>query len=97
MAALAVPPCLAGWFWNKAPGQIGKWAAYLLFAPLVLLLEWLLVQVLFFAAHDDGEGPPGLRFALMSHRFLLLGTLATYYVAVIVQVAGNLWRQFNDC
>jgi hypothetical protein len=96
LTALAVPPCLALWFWNKAPSRIGKWPAHLLFAPLLLLLEWLLVQVLFFAAHDDGEGPPGLGFALIPQAFLLLGTLAAYYVGAIVQAAGNLWRQLND-
>lgn len=96
LAALVAPVLIALWFWNAAPNHIGKLRAHLLFAPALLLMEWLLVQILFFSAHDDGEGPPGLGLALIPNALVLLGTFTIYYLAVISQIAGNLWRVLKD-
>lgn len=50
-------------------------------------------NLLFFAAHDDGEGPPGLGLALVPALAMLLGSIALYYVAVGVRVAEALLRR----
>ena len=95
-AALAVPPALALWSWNKGPRYFGRWTAHVLFAPALLAVEWFLVRAIFFAAHDDGEGPPGLGLALIPQFLLLLGTLVFYYVGVAVEGAKAVLARIYD-
>lgn len=93
VTALFGPALLALWFWYQAGRRIPRWAAHLLYLPLALLLTWVSGNLLFFAAHDDGEGPPGLGLALVPALAMLLGSIALYYVAVGVRVAEALLRR----
>ncbi|WP_143051849.1 hypothetical protein [Sphingomonas palmae] len=74
-ASLRASWCSAGW-------RIPRWAAHLLYLPLALLLTWVSGNLLFFAAHDDGEGPPGLGLALVPALAMLTGSIVLYYGAV---------------
>jgi len=53
-------------------------------------------NLLFFAAHDDGEGPPGLGLALVPALATLIGSIVLYYGAVAALAAGAALRRVND-
>lgn len=88
LAALLGPSLLALWWWRATAGRSGAWLAHILFLPSVLAIEWIAVGALFLAAHDDGDGSPGLGLALLLPFALLAGSIAAYYGAV-----G--WRTFR--
>ncbi len=88
VTALFGPSLLGLWFWHQAGQRIPRWLAHLLYLPLALLLAWASGNMLFFAAHDDGEGPPGLGLALVPAIAMLLGSIVLYYGAVAAGAAG---------
>ncbi len=96
MGALKAPPALAQWFWSKAPIRFGRWLPPLLFAPCLIAVEWLLVQLIFFAAHDNGEGPPGLGIALILQVLLVLGTVAVYYLGIAAALVRGVRGRLYD-
>jgi len=61
--------------------------AHLLFLPCVLAIAWVTVRAIFLAAHDDGEGPPGLGLLLILPFAMLIGTIVVYYMAASWQMA----------
>ena len=86
LAALLAPPFLALWFWRRATERARPWLAHLLFFPFTLAIEWVSVRAIFFAAHDDGEGPPGLGLLLILPFAMLIGSIVIYYAAVTWQL-----------
>jgi hypothetical protein len=92
LVALFGPPFLALWFWRRATGAGKAWLAHLLFLPCVLGMEWVTVRAIFFAAHDDGDGPPGLGLLLILPFALLAGSIAIYYLAVGWQILRRALR-----
>jgi hypothetical protein len=91
--ATLLPPLLALWFWNVAARRYTAWAAHLLFAPFVIAVEWALVDLVFFAAHDDGSGPPGLGLLLLPPSAAFLVALGGYYACLACTVGAILWRR----
>lgn len=91
--ATLLPPLLALWFWNVAARRYPPWAAHLVFAPSVIAVEWALVDLVFFAAHDDGSGPPGLGLLLIPPLAAFLVALVSYYICLACTVAALLWRR----
>ncbi|HEX4740158.1 MAG TPA: hypothetical protein VH353_02395 [Caulobacteraceae bacterium] len=59
---------------------------HLLFAPGLLAGEWALAWLLFFAANDHGDGPPGLGLALIPAILCLVVTLPVYYLGLAVAI-----------
>ncbi|TCP65759.1 hypothetical protein C8J43_10984 [Sphingomonas sp. PP-CE-1G-424] len=53
-----------------------------------------LAQIVFFAAYDDGEGPPGLGLALIPPFLVLLLTIGGYALC-LMSVAIQALRQRN--
>ena len=63
------------------------WIAHLLFLPALLGAEWLLSDLVFWGARDNGDGPPGLGFAMIPAFAVLIIAVAWYYGALVVRVA----------
>ncbi len=95
MAALLTIPFIALQFWHHGVGRLPKWAVHILFAPIAFAVEWVLLRLIFFAAHDDGSGPPGLGLILILPLAIFVGTVITYYVAVSYVAARAFWRSAN--
>lgn len=93
LLALFGPPLLALWCWRTATERSKAWLAHLLFLPCILAIEWGAVLAIFFAAHDDGKGPPGLGLLLIVPFAMLFGSVAIYYVALGWQVLKSMVRQ----
>lgn len=53
-------------------------------------------NLLFFAADNDGDGPPGLGLALVPALAMLIGSIVLYYGAVAAWAAGALLRRLRD-
>ncbi len=66
--------------------------AHLLFLPSVLAIERMSVQAIFFAAHDDGEGPPGLGLLLILPFAMFAGSVIIYYIAAGRQMPRSALR-----
>ena len=79
VGTLAAPILMARWFWTRAAGSLGRPLSILLFAPCLVAVEWGLIRLLFYAAHDDGEGPPGLGVLLVPSFAVFAVTLAVFY------------------
>lgn len=93
ITAMFGPALLALCFWHQAGRRIPRLVAHLLYLPLALLLAWGSGNLLFFAAHDDGDGPPGLGLALVPALAMLIGSIILYYGAVAARIAGALLRR----
>ena len=87
LVALLGPPFLALWFWRQATDRGRPWLAHLLFLPCVMATAWVTVRAIFFAAYDDGEGPPGLGLLLILPFAMLIGSIVIYYIAASWQMA----------
>lgn len=61
-------------------------AAHVMCCPLILIVQYALVWVIFWASGDDGEGPPGLGLLIIPHLVITALTLVAYYLAVAVRV-----------
>lgn len=59
-----------------------SWLIHLL--PVLLAVEWLGIDFLFFATGDTRDGPPGLGFALLPSMFIVLLTFVFYYGALML-------------
>jgi hypothetical protein len=92
LTALFGPPFLALWFWHTVRRRLGGWMGHPLFIACAVAVEWAGVRILFFAAHDDGNGPPGLRLALILPFTIFVGTIALYYTSVAWVAARSIWR-----
>ena len=78
LGMVLAPPAIARAVWGAASRRHRSWALHLLFPPAAIAASVGLAQVVFFAAHDDGEGPPGLGLALIPPLLVLLLTIAGY-------------------
>lgn len=78
------PATIAVQFWELAKRVRRGWLVHLLFVPLSLVTEWAAVELLFFGAGDDGDGPPGLGVALIPAFLLLILSVVAYLIAVTV-------------
>jgi hypothetical protein len=78
--------------WRLATHVRHGWVAHLLFIPALLGAEWLLVDLMFWGARDDGDGPPGLGLAMVPAIGVLLVTFAAYYVSLAARGVGGLRR-----
>ncbi len=76
LIALFTPPLLALWFKQVVAKRHGVIAAHLLLAPCAIASEWASVWLLGFAAHDNGDGPPGLGI-------LLILPFASFFFSVV--------------
>jgi hypothetical protein len=95
LTAIFAPPIIALLFWHRASPRAPKWVAHMLFAPIVCAVEWVAVRLIFFAAHDDGSGPPGLGLALILPLLIFLGSIVTYYVVLAYCGARTIWLKAN--
>jgi drug/metabolite transporter (DMT)-like permease len=86
IVATMAPPAVAVLFWKLAQRVGPSWAVHLALIPFLLLVEWLSIDALFFAAHDDGEGPPGLGFAILPAIGLLIVSVGAYFCALLVRL-----------
>ena len=87
--ALTFGPMAAGFAsWAVAARKPHGWIAHVLFLPAVLGLEWLLARLMFWGARDDGEGPPGLGFAMIPAVAILVVTVAIYYGTLALRGAA---------
>ena len=93
--ALFGPPFIALTCWHRVSPRPPKWVVHLLFLPVVCAVEWLCGRIIFFAAHDDGSGPPGLGLVLALPLLMFFGTIATYYVALAYGGIRKLWLWAN--
>ena len=71
--------------WALAARGRHGWIAHVLFLPFLLGLEWLLADLMFWGARDDGDGPPGLGLAMIPAIAVLIITVALYYGALAVR------------
>ena len=95
VAAVFGPPLIALRLWYFGVGRFPQWIAHLLCGPLLIGVSWACTQVIFFAAHDDGSGPPGLGLALILPFAMLIGSLIVYYGCVCSTLAQSLWRKLD--
>ena len=93
LVAVFGPPFLGLWFWRAANERFVPWVAHVLFLPTAVFTEWVATRAIFFAAHDDGSGPPGLGLALMLPLAMFLGAVVIYYAAVTWTVIRAVWRR----
>lgn len=93
LVALVGPPFLALWFWHTVSRRLGGWIAHPLFIFCAIAAEWMAVRIMFFAAHDDGDGPPGLGLALILPFAIFVGSVALYYTSVVWVAARRLWQR----
>jgi len=91
--AVLSPLIIAGGFWFGVRKKWGAWPAHLLCGPSMVAAELSTVRLLFFAAHDNGDGPPGLGIALLPAFALFLGSLAVYYVCAGYEILGSVRRR----
>ena len=49
--------------------------------------EYLLIDLMFWGARDDGDGPPGLGLAMLPALAVLIITVGSYYGTLAVRVA----------
>ncbi len=92
LVALFGPPLLAFWFWHTASRRLGGWIAHPLFIAGAIAVEWIAVRAIFLAAHDNGDGPPGLGLALILPFATFAGTVVLYYGLVVRAAARTIWR-----
>ena len=76
------PAIIAVIFWRLAGRVRQSWLVHALFVPCSVLLEWAAVWLVFFANHDEGDGPPGLGIALIPAFLLLALSLFGYSLAL---------------
>jgi hypothetical protein len=93
--ALLGPPLFAMTFWQIVAKRGQAWVAHVLFAPCVLAADWLFSRMIFFAAHDDGSGPPGLGLVLVIPFIMLIGSITFYYLALAIQLMTLGWRRIS--
>jgi FtsH-binding integral membrane protein len=79
MCATIAPIALAVAFGRYATRMRSPWIAHLFFLPCLLSSEWALLWLTFYAANDDGDGPPGLGFALLPAFGIFVITVIAYY------------------
>lgn len=94
LVALLAPPVLALWFRQVFAKRHGKLGASLLFGPSAIVLEWASVWIIGFAAHDNGEGPPGIGLLLILPLAAFVLSLVGYYCAALFDGGRSLWRHF---
>ena len=58
---------------------------HVLLVPVLLGANWVCARLLFFAAGDTGDGPPGLGIALLPAIAILLMTIIAYYISLSVR------------
>ena len=90
--ALFGPPLMALWFWYSLRTRLGGWVVHFLFLVCAGAMEWTAMRGIFCAAHDDGEGPPGLGLLLVFPIAMFVGAVALYYVAVAWILMQSIWR-----
>ncbi len=69
------------------------WIANLLFVVCAIAVEWISIRIIFFAAHDDGTGPPGLGMALILPFAIFVGTLVLYFASAAWVAIQVIWRE----
>lgn len=77
---------LLWWKWS-----VGRWWMHLLFAPVLVIFEYVLISGLFYAIGDTGEGPPGLGLAMLPPIAVLVLTAASYYIVLTARILGSLF------
>jgi len=84
LATLVMPFLIAGKFWQTSASQ-GKWWLHLFLAPAILAVEWASVWLIFWSAHDDGDGAPGLGLLVAPSFLLMTLVIVLYYVAALIR------------
>ena len=82
LAAFFAPPFIALFCRHHTLPRPPRWAIHLMFAPAAFAVEWVCIKTVFFAAHDDGSGPPGMGLVVLLPSLMFLGSVATYYAAL---------------
>ena len=91
---VALLPIAAGiGCWRLGKHLRHGWIAHLAFVPGLLVAEWLLVNLLFFIAGDNGDSPPDLGFALIPAFGCVAVVVAGYY---LVLATGGLSKFFRE-
>jgi hypothetical protein len=88
LAVTSAPIVLALTAWRLAPTVRHSWIVHILLIPVLLTVEWMLTDLLFFAAGDTGDGPPGLGLALLPSLGVLLLTIVVYYIRLSVNLVS---------
>lgn len=63
---------------------------HVLLVPGVVALEWVSVRAIFFAAGDDGSGPPGIGLFLILPSAISSVTIIIYSLAVVTTLVRHL-------
>ena len=83
----SVPLAIA--LWRSPAGTWVKWPARLSAIPLILLVEWLLLQLFSRAMNDDGDGPPGMGFMYAPGFLLTLAVVFTLACSLRLRGSGR--------
>ncbi|QYE34548.1 hypothetical protein KZX46_17560 [Polymorphobacter sp. PAMC 29334] len=83
---LAAPVGLAKFFWREATNRPQRWWLHLIAGPVICVVELGCVQLIFWSAHDDGDGPPGLGLLIAPLFAVTAGTLAIYYLFLTTRI-----------
>jgi hypothetical protein len=87
ISGLVLPVAAARYIWRQSARPGRAWG-HALCLPVLLAGEYALIWIVFWAAHDDGEGPPGLGLAVIPIVLLTAASLLAYYLALA-------WRLFR--
>ena len=93
--AIFAPPMLAMTFWHIFARRHWHWVVHIVFGPFTVATAWCFARLIFWAADDDGSGPPGLGLLLIFPFVMLIGSVATYYACLAVQLVLSVWRRIN--
>jgi hypothetical protein len=87
------PPAVAVVFWKIAKRVQRSWLIHLIFIPALLTIEWGAIWLLFFAAGDTGDGPPGLGLAILPGLFLVALSVVAYAITLAATQISRVRRR----
>jgi len=90
------PIAIAILFWRFARRRSGRWWVHLLFVPAMLAVEGACIWLLFFAAHDDGDGALGLGIALLPPLAFFITAFVGYFAALGFETTSRIWARSHN-
>jgi hypothetical protein len=96
VGSIFLPPILALIFWHHVLEGHRKWMAHVIFVPCIIGAVWCFDRLIFWAAHDDGSGPPGLGLLLIFPMLTQVITVTVYYMCVAFKMLQWVWQRIND-
>lgn len=95
IGAVFVAPMLGMTFWHKITKGCWHWTAHIVLGPFAIVSAWCFMRLIFWAANDDGSGPPGLGLFLILPFVMLIGSITIYYGCLAIQLGLSVWRRLN--